>query len=126
MSYLLLQNFDTCGDIYLTGINGRRLGMKCLLAIFVSSFCLLGSALADEGVIDKTGSALERGAEATSHGIQRGVEAAGHGIKRGAEATGHGIEVGLSAAGRGVRRGAEATGHVMHKVAEKLSPSSGD
>lgn len=87
--------------------------MKRLLTVLVGSFCLMGGALADEGVVDKTKSAIERGAEATAHGVKRGVEAAGHGI-----------EVGLTAAGRGVKRGAEATGRAMHKVGEKLSPSS--
>jgi hypothetical protein len=99
--------------------------MKRSLATFFCSFCLFGVAFADDGLINKTESVVERGAEATAHGIKRGLEAAGNGIKRGAEATGHGIEVGLSAAGRGIRRGAEATGHALDKVAEKVSPSSG-
>jgi len=99
--------------------------MKRVTAAVVCCFCMVGLALSDDGLIDKTGSAVEHGAEATAHGIKRGVEAAGHGVKRGAEATRHGIEVGLSAAGRGIRRGAEATGHALHKVAEKVSPSSG-
>lgn len=124
MSYHLLQNFRPAGDIYPTGINGRKPGMKRSLTILVCGFCLLGIARADEGVIDKTGSAIERGAEATAHGITRGVEAAGHGIKRGAEAAGHGIEVGLSAAGRGIKRGAEATERALHKAAEKVSPAT--
>uniref|UniRef100_Q47AZ2 Uncharacterized protein n=1 Tax=Dechloromonas aromatica (strain RCB) TaxID=159087 RepID=Q47AZ2_DECAR len=105
-------------------INGRRLAMKRSVIILVLNLCLLGAAQAEDGVIDKTKSAVERGTQATIHGIKRGAEAAGHGIKRGAEATGHGIEVGLSAAGRGIRRGAEATHHAMHKAAEKISPSS--
>lgn len=100
--------------------------MKRLLTILACSFCLFGVAQADEGVIDKTQSAVERGAEATAHGVKRGVEAAGRGIKRGAEATRHGIEVGLSAAGRGIKRGADATGRALHKAAEKISPSSAD
>lgn len=87
--------------------------MKRSLTILVCSVCLMGGALADEGVVDKTKSAIERGAEATAHGVQRGVEAAGHGI-----------EVGLTAAGRGIKRGAEATGRAMHKVVDKVSPSS--
>lgn len=99
--------------------------MKPALAAVVCCFCLAGIAIADDSLVNKTESALERGAEATAHGIKRGVEAAGNGIRRGAEATGHGIEVGLSAAGRGIKRGAEATGHALHKVAEKISPSSG-
>ena len=98
--------------------------MKRSIAVFVCSLCLVGVAQADEGVIDKTQSALERGSQATVHGIKHGVEAAGNGIKRGAEAAGHGIEVGLSAADRGIKRGAEATGHALHKAAEKVSPSS--
>jgi len=98
--------------------------MKRSLTVLACSCCLIGGALADEGVIDKTQSAVERGAEATVHGVKRGVEAAGHGIKRGAEAAGHGIEVGVSAAGRGIKRGADATGRAAHKVGEKLSPSS--
>lgn len=100
--------------------------MKHSLCILAYSFCLVGVALADEGVIDKTGAALERGAEATVHGIKRGMESASNGIQRGAEAIIHGIEVGLSAADRGVRRGAEASAHALQKVAEKVSPSSGD
>lgn len=99
--------------------------MKRSLAAVVCSLCLAGVALGDDGLINKTESALERGAEATAHGIKRGVEAAGNGIKRGAEATRHGIEVGLSAAGRGIRRAAEATGHALDKAAEKVIPSSG-
>lgn len=87
--------------------------MKRSLTVFICSVCLMGGALAEEGVVDKTKSAIERGAEATAEGVKRGVEAAGHGI-----------EVGLSAAGRGVKRGAEATGRAMQKVADKVSPSS--
>lgn len=99
--------------------------MKRSLAAAASCLCLIGVALADDSIINKTEAALERGAEATAHGIKRGVEAAGNGIKRGAEATRHGIEVGLSTTGRGIRRGAEATGHALEKAAEKISPSSG-
>ncbi|HXE38888.1 MAG TPA: hypothetical protein VN639_10455 [Azonexus sp.] len=87
--------------------------MKRSLTVLVCSVCLMGGALADEGVVDKTKSAIERGAEATVHGVRRGAEAAGHGI-----------EVGLTAAGRGIQRGAEATGRAMHKVGEKLGLSS--
>ncbi|WP_265949584.1 hypothetical protein [Dechloromonas sp. A34] len=87
--------------------------MKRSLTVLICSFCLMGSVLADEGVVDKTKLAIERGAEATAEGVKRGVEAAGHGI-----------EVGLSAAGRGIKRGADATGRAMHKVVEKVSPSS--
>lgn len=99
--------------------------MKRVLAIVFCSVGLIGGALAEEGVIDKTESAIQRGAEATAHGVKHGVEAAGHGIKRGAEATAHGIEVGLTAAGHGIKRGVDATGRVIHKVVEKVSPSSG-
>ena len=77
--------------------------MKRSLAAVASCLCLIGVALADDSIINKTESALERGAEATRHGI----------------------EVGLSATGRGIRRGAEATGHALEKAAEKISPSSG-
>lgn len=111
----------------------EEFAMKRVLAI-----CLLSLGLgvnAEEGVVDKTGAAVERGAHAAANGVEHGVEAAGNGIKRGAEATagfvkkgaeaaGHGIEVGLSAAGRGVKRGAEATGNALHKAAEKVTPSS--
>lgn len=100
--------------------------MKHLLSVLICAFFLVGETLADEGVIDRTEAALVRGAEATVHGIKRGMEAAGNGIQRGAEATVHGIEVGLSAADRGIRRGAEATGRALQKVAEKVTPSSGD
>ena len=59
--------------------------MKKSFTVLVCCCFLAGGALADGGVIDKTGSALERGAEATVHGIKRGVEAMGNGIQRGAE-----------------------------------------
>lgn len=81
---------------------------------------MASAAFADESVVDRTKAAIERGAQATAHGVQRGFSAAGRGIKRGAEATGHGIEVGLSAAGRGIRRGAEATQHAMQRASDKL------
>jgi hypothetical protein len=123
--YKLVQNFKVLGGIYPTGMIRRRLGMKRSLITLFCGYCLVGVALADQGVIDKTESALERGAEATVHGIKRGAEATGYGIKRGAEATVHAIEVGLSATARGIRRGAEATGHALKKAAEKVSPSSG-
>ncbi|MBK8890888.1 MAG: hypothetical protein IPN75_11145 [Dechloromonas sp.] len=123
--YKLVQNISALDGVYPTGIIRRRLGMKRSLTALFCSYFLIGAALADQGVIDKTEPALERGAEATAHGIKRGVEATGRGIKRGAEAAGHGIEVGLSAAARGIRRGAEATGHALQKAAEKVSPSSG-
>jgi hypothetical protein len=123
--YKLVQNIKVLDGIYPTGIIRRRLGMKRSLTALFCSYFLIGVALADQGVIDKTELAVERGAEATAHGIKRGVEATGRGIRRGAEAAGHGIEVGLSAAARGIRRGAEATGHALQKAAEKVSPSSG-
>jgi len=123
--YKLVQNIKALDGIYRTGIILRRLGVKRSLTALFCSYFLMGVALADQGVIDKTESALEQGAEATAHGIKRGVEATGRGIRRGAEAAGHGIEVGLSAAARGIRRGAEATGHGLQKAAEKVSPSSG-
>jgi hypothetical protein len=124
LSYKLLQYRQVLGGIYRIGINVRRSEMKKSFTVLVCCCFLAGGALADGGVIDKTGSALERGAEATVHGIKRGVEAMGNGIQRGAEAAGHGIEVGLSAAGRGIRTAAEATSRALHKVAEKVSPSS--
>jgi len=123
--YKLVQNIKALDGIYPTGIIRRRLGMKRSLTALFCSYFLIGVALADQGVIDKTELAVERGAEATAHGIKRGVEATGRGIRRGAEAAGHGIELGLSAAARGIRRGAEATGHALQKAAEKVSPSSG-
>lgn len=118
-----VQNISTLDGVYPKGIIRGRLGMKRSLTALFCSYFLIGAVLADQGVIDKTESALERGAEATAHGIERGVEATGRGIKRGAEAAGHGIEVGLSATARGIRRGAEATGHALQKAAEKVSPS---
>lgn len=95
---------------------------KSILPLIAAAL-LGGMAHAEEGVVDKTKAAVEHGAEATAHAVKKGVTAAGHGIKRGVEATRHGIEVGVHAAERGVKRGAEATKHVMHKVAEKVSPS---
>jgi hypothetical protein len=121
--YKLVQNIKALGGIYSTDIVRRRLGMKRSLTALFCGYCLIGAALADQGVIDKTESALELGAEATARGIKRGVEATGYGIKRGAEAAGHGIEVGLSAAARGIRRGSEATGNALQKAAEKVGPS---
>ncbi len=90
--------------------------------LLIGTLFLGGMAHAEEGVVGKTKALVERGAEATAHGVEKGVSAAGRGIKRGAEAASHGIEVGLNAAGRGVKRGAEATGRAMHKVAEKVTP----
>jgi hypothetical protein len=121
--YKLVQTVSAFDDNYPTSIIRRRLGMKRSLTALLCSYFLIGAALADQGVIDKTESALERGAEASAHGIERAIEATGRGIKRGAEAAGHGIEVGLSAAARGIRRGAEATGHALQRAAEKVSPS---
>jgi hypothetical protein len=121
--YKLVQNINALDDNYPTSIIRRRIGMKRSLTALFCSYFLIGAALADQGVIDKTESALERGAEASAHGIERAIEATGRGIKRGAEAAGHGIEVGLSAAARGIRRGAEATGHALQRAAEKVSPS---
>ncbi|MCG2577922.1 hypothetical protein LZ012_13075 [Dechloromonas sp. XY25] len=99
--------------------------MNKSIVLLISAFLLGGMAHAEEGVVDKTKAAVEHGAEATAHAVKKGVTAAGNGIKRGAEATRHGIETGVHAAERGVKKGAEATGRVMHKVAEKVSPSSG-
>lgn len=98
--------------------------MKRSITAVFCCFCLAGAALADDSVIDKTESAIERGAEATAHGIKRGVEAAGHGIRRCGSSRSC-SEVGLSAAGRGIRRGADATERAFDKVAKKVSPSSG-
>jgi hypothetical protein len=74
----LLQNIKALDGIYPTGIIRRRLGMKRSLTALFCSYFLIGVALADQGVIDKTESAIERGAEATARGIKRGAEAAGH------------------------------------------------
>ena len=54
------------------------------LSLFVAS----SLAVAEEGVFDKTKSAIEHGAEVTVRAVRHGVEAAGRGIRRGAEATG--------------------------------------
>ena len=46
-------------------------------------------------------------------------------IEHGAKATAHGIERGANATARGIKRGATATSNAAHKVAKKLTGSSG-
>lgn len=98
--------------------------MKRSLFALICGFCLLGVALADEAATSKPEATGEPASESAVQRIERGVDAAGHGIKRGAEAAAHGIKRGVEATGRGIRRGAEATSEVLHKVADKISPSS--
>lgn len=100
--------------------------MKRSLIALVCGFCLLGVALADDTAAARPEATPERGTESATQKIERGVDAAGQGIKRGAEAAANGIKAGVSATERGIRRGAEATSEVLHKVADKISPSSGD
>lgn len=81
-----------------------------LLAILLSCLALSPLARADAAsAFDKSKAAVNRGAEATMHGI-----------KRGAEATRHGLEVGLTATGHGIQRGVDATSNAFHKVANKV------
>ena len=80
------------------------------LALLLCCLGLSHLAHADAAaVFDKGKAAVNRGAEATMHGI-----------KRGAEATWHGLEVGLTATGRGIQRGVDATTNAFHKVADKV------
>jgi len=63
----------------------------------VSVLLLLGAlsgapVLADEGVVDKAGKGVKKGAEAAARGIEKGAEAAGKGIQKGVEATGKGFK----------------------------------
>lgn len=65
----------------------------------VSILLLLLGALAgqavfseEEGVVDKAGKGVKKGADAAARGIEKGADAAAKGVKKGVEATGKGIK----------------------------------
>ena len=46
----------------------------------------------EEGVVDKAGKGVKKGADAAARGIEKGADAAAKGVKKGVEATGKGIK----------------------------------
>lgn len=64
---------------------------------------------AASSVATRTGSAIERGAQAAASGVVRGVKAGAGAVKRGAKAAASGVERGASWAATGVEKGAKAT-----------------
>ena len=67
-------------------------------------------------VADNAADNVERGAEATKHGIAKGADSAEHGIEKGADAAGHGIEKGAHA----TKEGAEKVGHATVDGTKKV------
>jgi hypothetical protein len=65
--------------------------VSILLAILLASAGQLALA-EEEGVIDKAGKGIKKGAEAAGRGIEKGADAAGKGILKGVEATGKGVK----------------------------------
>lgn len=65
--------------------------VSILLAILLTLAGQLALA-EEEGVIDKAGKGIKKGAEAAGRGIEKGADAAGRGILKGVEATGKGVK----------------------------------
>ncbi len=64
---------------------------KRISVVFLLLGALFGGALQaaeEEGVMDRTGRVIHKGAQATARGIEKGVEATGRGVNKGVEATG--------------------------------------
>lgn len=93
---------------------------KLLPLLVLGSLCLSVAQAADEAapaqggdsVIDKTGRAIKKGAQATADGAEYVTEKVVNGVKRGAKATGDAIE-----------RGGKATGRALGKAADKVGIS---
>ena len=93
---------------------------KLLPLLLLGSLCLSVARAADEPppaqggdtVIDKTGRAIKKGAQATADGAEYVAEKVVNGVKRGAKATGNAIE-----------RGGKATGRALGKAADKVGIS---
>jgi hypothetical protein len=62
----------------------KKSGALLMILGFVALGLLAGrTALADDGVIDRAGNGIKKGAEAAAHGIDKGVKAAKPAIKKG-------------------------------------------
>lgn len=93
---------------------------KLLPMLLLGSLYLCVAQAADEAapaqggdtVIDKTGRAIKKGAQATADGAEYVAEKVVNGVKRGAKATGNAIE-----------RGGKATGRALGKAADKVGIS---
>lgn len=72
------------------------------------------------GMMERAGTAIKHGAEATGSAIKHGAEKTGEVIKHGAEATGSAIKHGAEKTGEFVGKGVEKTGEVIHKAGEKI------
>jgi hypothetical protein len=46
----------------------------------------------EEGVVDKAGKVIKKGADSAARGIDKGADVAGKGIQKGVEATGKGVK----------------------------------
>lgn len=94
----------------------RTLGANAalVLALAVPVLCLA------QGPADAPASAAPEWVQRTGDAIERGAQAAAKGIERGAKAAEHGIKVGVQAAARGIERGARATARAADAVARRV------
>ena len=83
------------------------------IVVLLGCLLIATGAIAEEGVIDKTKSAVKHGANWTTTKIEHGAKATGRGLKVGADAT-----------GRGLHRAGDATSRAFHKVSSKIGGSS--
>jgi hypothetical protein len=65
---------------------------KISVLVLILGALAVPAVFAEEGVVDKAGNGVKKGAEAADRGIQRGVEATEKGVKKGADATAEGFK----------------------------------
>lgn len=90
---------------------------KLLPLLLLGSLAVSAAQAADDAapaqggdsVIDKTGRAIKKGAQAAADGAEYVAEKVVNGVKRGAKATGNALE-----------RGGQATGRALGKAADKV------
>jgi hypothetical protein len=65
---------------------------KISVLVLILGVLAVPAVFAEEGVVDKAGKGIKKGAEAAERGIEKGVEATEKGVKKGADATSEGFK----------------------------------
>jgi hypothetical protein len=65
---------------------------KISVLVLILGALAVPAVFAEDGVVDKAGKGVKKGADAADRGIQRGVAATEQGVKKGADATAEGFK----------------------------------
>ena len=65
---------------------------KISVLVLIWGALAVPTVFAEDGVVDKTGKSIKKGAEAAERGLEKGVEATEKGVKKGADATSEGFK----------------------------------